>query len=87
MSAGEAYVLPYGSGILLSGADADALRELRRSYVAGEHGLWWYRFIPIVDDEGALHELSVRDTTLFENERGLIDWLHGDSPPPTAGLE
>lgn len=68
--------ISYGDGVRVTGTDADALRRLRSEYMADEHGVWWYRYIPIVDDAGALHELYFRDTSPFENDRGLIGWLH-----------
>ncbi len=72
----DAESVVYGDGIRLAGADADVMRRLRREYMAGEHGPWWYGFIPIRDEAGTLYEVYVRDSSPFENDRGLIDWLH-----------
>ncbi len=68
--------LDYGDGVLFT-ADTDALRQVRQEYTSGAHGPWsHYDFLPIVDGTGThYYELYVRDTSPFENARGLLDWI------------
>jgi hypothetical protein len=49
-----------------------ALTALRDSYLAGEHGDWWYGFLPMVDADGTIYELYFRDECPLEDARGLI---------------
>jgi len=76
----EASSLGYGAGHLLTGAGAEIMRSLRRSYVSGVHGGFWYRYLPILEADGTFYEVAVRDTTPYEDERGLIPMLHQPRP-------
>jgi len=65
--------------LVTDAADAAALRALREDYRSEKYGVWFYDFIPIrVHDPGAdkvpEYLLWFRDTTPFEDERGLIDF-------------
>jgi len=73
VSADAAHTLSFGDGVLITGTDADALRALGRDFLASGAQRTG---IPILvhDDGGQLYEVSVRDTTPFEDARGLIRW-------------
>lgn len=75
VSVDDSAYLDYGEGVLVTGENAARLRELRQEFAAGAHGVWWYHFIPVLED-GVLYSLSVRDVTPFEDERGLFPWLY-----------
>ena len=53
-----------------SGADAVTLGSLRAALLAGTIGNG--QFIPIVENDGALYELYVRDVLPFEDESGMV---------------
>ena len=77
----ESFAVPEGGGrppiVVLSGPDADALRVLRREFLDGEHGDFPSagHSMLISDTDGPLYFVNVRDTTPFEDERGVISWL------------
>jgi hypothetical protein len=63
--------LRFGDGVLMTGADAEALRAMRRHFLdsgARRTGIGML----VHDDAGQLYEVNVRDTTPFEDERGLV---------------
>ncbi len=68
----------YGEGALLTGADADALRALRADYLRRAPD--GFAVIPgasiaVQDGTGPIYFVNVRDTTPFEDARGLVSWL------------
>ncbi len=67
----EAVGMTYGMGLLIEGADAAALRELRRQYV--ESQVFKNTFhLPVVDRAGSRYKLFLRDSIPLEDSRGLV---------------
>lgn len=50
---------------------AQALKELRASFLRGDHGAFGWDMLPVVSD-GAYYRLYLRDVLPFEDERGLV---------------
>jgi hypothetical protein len=72
VTVGEAMDACYGESVRLEGDYVPALTALRDSYLAGEHGDWWYGFLPLVDTNGTNYELYFRDECPIEDARGLV---------------
>jgi hypothetical protein len=70
----ESYALPYGSGVLLEGDHADAMRDFRRllnMQQSPDHaGYVWYT----ADQQPPEYRVYPRDVIPWEDERGLIDF-------------
>jgi hypothetical protein len=56
----------------IEGPTATALRELRHACLAGDHGDFWYRYLPFTDGDSALHRVYVRDALPHEGPDGLV---------------
>ena len=72
VTVGEAMDACYGESVRLEGDYVPALTALRDSYLAGEHGDWYYPFLPMVDTDGIIYELYFRDECPLEDARGLV---------------
>jgi hypothetical protein len=68
---GTAQMQGYGHGLLFQGADAEKLRALRATYVAGSYRQLGVPGLPI-DDGGQVYLLFVRDVLPFEDASGLV---------------
>lgn len=78
VSIGDASSICAGDGILVEGEAADTLRRYRREYQNEEHGAFWYRYLPLEDEEGQQYMVYVRDATPLEDANGLVQ-LAGES--------
>ncbi|AWV88286.1 hypothetical protein [Bradymonas sediminis] len=61
-----------GNGVLVSGEAANTLRRYRREYAHGEHGAFWYSYLPIEAVDGQQYMVYMRDTTPLEAANGLV---------------
>lgn len=73
---GEHYCV--GDGVLVSGEAAEALRRYRREYTHGEHGDFWYSYLPIEADDGKQYMVYMRDVMPIEDSDGIVQ-LAGES--------
>jgi hypothetical protein len=65
-------IVDVGEGVLENDPpSAQALKELRASFVRGDHGALGWNMLPIKSD-GAYYQLYLRDVLPFEDERGLV---------------
>jgi hypothetical protein len=61
-----------GQGVLENDpASAQALKDLRASFVRGDHGAFSWDMLPIKPD-GAYYQLDMRDTLPFEDAQGFV---------------
>jgi hypothetical protein len=61
-----------GEGVLEDDpASVQILKELRASFVRGDHGTFFWNMLPVTSG-GAYYRLYMRDTLPFEDERGLV---------------
>lgn len=64
--------IEFGEGTLEDDpVSARALKELRASFVRGDHGAFVWDMLPVSFD-GAYYRLYLRDALPFEDERGLV---------------
>jgi hypothetical protein len=64
--------IEFGEGTLEDDpASARALKELRASFLRGDHGAFVWDMLPVTSD-GAYYRLYLRDVLPFEDERGLV---------------
>ncbi len=70
VSAADALALGFGDGVLITGADAEALRVMRQGFL--DSGAPGSSMLVAAGGGGQLYEVSVRDTTPFEDGRGLV---------------
>lgn len=68
----DAYYLEAGDSLLARDSDAEELRKLRTSWLAGEFGYKDIGYIPIEGTSGDLYELRVRDSIPLEDDRGIL---------------
>ena len=62
----------FGEGTLEEdAASVKALKELRASFLRGDHGAFVWNMLP-VESGGAYYQLYMRDTLPFEDARGLV---------------
>lgn len=71
----------FGQGTLEDDmASAQVLKELRASFLRGDHGAFTWNMLPVKAD-GAYYGLHLRDTLPFEDERGIVPLsVDADSP-------
>lgn len=63
---------PFGQGILEDDpASVQALKDLRRSFLRGDHGAFVWNMLPVTSG-GADYQLYVRDALPFEDAHGLV---------------
>ncbi|NVB84822.1 MAG: hypothetical protein HOV81_41010, partial [Kofleriaceae bacterium] len=61
-----------GQGVLEDDpASAQALKDLRASFVRGDHGAFGWDMLPVKSD-GAYYQLYLRDTLPFEDAQGFV---------------
>lgn len=61
-----------GEGILEDDpASVQALKDLRASFVRGDHGAFYWNMLPVTSG-GAFYQLYLRDTLPFEDAQGLV---------------
>jgi hypothetical protein len=75
-SDGTTNALGFGDGVLLTGADAEALRAMRADFLRSDPVRRGIPSIVIRNGDGPVYFVRVRDTIPFEDERGLIPMLH-----------
>lgn len=73
ISGQEAVHTCFGQGVKIAGEATSTLRQYRQAYRSGVHGDFWYRYLPLEDEDGTVYMVYLRDTVPHENADGLVE--------------